>query len=120
MMNKELVNYVMEKSKELIAAPSCCAEAKAAANSWMEAVGTEREAEETKKYIAELEEDVVGIDDLISLLESDMGTKIFGAERTAAMIQHSKERKAAGAVYCDCPACAAGAAILEKKDELLQ
>ncbi|MCC8125985.1 MAG: molecular chaperone Hsp90 [Clostridiales bacterium] len=118
-MTRELANYVMEKSKELIVAPSCSAEAKAAANSWIEAAGTEKEAEETKKYLAELEEDVMSIDDLIGLLESDMGTKIFGAERAAAMIQHSKERKAAGAAYCDCPACAAGAAILEKKEELL-
>ena len=33
---------------------------------------------------------------------------------------HGKEIKAAGAKYCDCPACMAVAAILEKKGEMLQ
>ena len=32
---------------------------------------------------------------------------------------HGKEIKAAGAVYCDCPACAAVEKILAKKDEML-
>ncbi len=32
---------------------------------------------------------------------------------------HAKELKDAGASYCDCPACAAVAQILEKKDAIL-
>ena len=35
------------------------------------------------------------------------------------LAEHGKEIKAAGAKYCDCPACAAVEAILSKKDELL-
>lgn len=68
-MNKDILDYVSEKTKELISAPSCSGEAKAAAQAWLNAVGTE---------------------------------------------------KAAGAKYCDCPACSAGAAILEKKDSILK
>ena len=51
-MSRETVEYVVEKSRELMAAPSCSKEAKEAAQAWLDAVGTEREAEETKKYIA--------------------------------------------------------------------
>lgn len=57
-MNKEVLDFVVEKSKELIAAHTCSAEA--------------------------------------------------------------REIKAAGAKYCDCPACAAVEAILQRKVELLK
>jgi len=33
---------------------------------------------------------------------------------------HARDLQAAGKLYCDCPACAAVEAILEKKDELLK
>ena len=46
-MEKELLNYVSEKSHELMNSASCCAEAKAAAKAWLEAAGTDREAEAT-------------------------------------------------------------------------
>ena len=47
-MEKNVLDYVVEKTKELIAAPSCSQEAKEAAQAWLDAVGTEKEAEETK------------------------------------------------------------------------
>ena len=47
-MTENVKTYVTEKTKELIAATSCSAEAKEAANAWLEAVGTEKEAEVTK------------------------------------------------------------------------
>ena len=53
-MKKEVLDYVIEKTHELMNAASCSSEAKAAAQSWLDAVGTEREADETKEYIAEL------------------------------------------------------------------
>ena len=43
-MTENVKTYVTEKTKELIAATSCSAEAKEAANAWLEAVGTEKEA----------------------------------------------------------------------------
>ena len=46
-------------------------------------------------------------------------TEVFGAESAKDVAAHAREIKAAGAVYCDCPACAAAEAILEKKDMLL-
>lgn len=119
-MSKETLEFIQEKAKELIAAPSCSAEAKEAAQAWLAAVGTDKQAEETKKFIAEMEEDIIPIDGLIAFAESDAGAKVFGgAEKAKGVAEHGKEIKAAGAKYCDCPACAAVEAILSKKDELL-
>lgn len=119
-MTKEVQDYVAQKSRDLMAAPSCCAEAKAAAQAWLDALGTENEAAETEKYIAELEADIVSVDGLIALAESETGAKIFGEEGARGVAAHGREIKAAGAKYCDCPACAAVAAILEKKEEILK
>ena len=118
-MDKNGLDFVVEKSKELMSASTCSSEAKAAAQAWLDAVGTDREAEETKKYVEELEADIMPIDGLITFAESDMGAKIFGAEMAKNVAAHGKDIKAAGAKYCDCPACAAVEAILDKKDILL-
>lgn len=118
-MTKEVLDYTVEKTKELMNAYSCCQDAKDAAQSWLDAIGTDREAEETKKYIAELEEDIMPIDALIAFAGSEHGVQVFGAEMAKKMEAHGKEIKAAGGKYCDCPACSAVAAILEKKEQIL-
>ena len=118
-MDKKVLDFVVEQTQALMAAPSCSKEAKAAAQAWLDAVGTDKEAEETKKYIAELEGDIMPIDMLIQFAESDGGVKVFGEDTAKAVAAHAKEIKAKGAVYCDCPACTAAAAILAKKDSLL-
>ena len=118
-MKQETLNFVKEQTAALIAAPSCSAEAKAAAEKWLTAVGTADEAEATKAYVAELEADIMPIDGLIAFAGSDAGVGVFGAELAKNILAHAEEIKAAGAEYCDCPACAACKAILEKKAELL-
>lgn len=118
-MKQEILAYVKEKTAALIAAPSCSAEAKAAAEKWLAAVGTAEEKEATKAYIAELEADIMPIDGLIGFAGSEAGVGVFGAEMAQNILAHAKEIKAAGAEYCDCPACAAVKAILDKKAELL-
>ncbi len=117
-MKKEVLDFVTEKTKELIAAPTCSQEAKEAAQAWLDAVGTEKEQEETKKYIAELEDDIVTVDGLIAFAESEAGKGVFG-EKAPEVAAHGREIKAAGAKYCDCPACQAVEAILSKKAEML-
>lgn len=112
--------YVIEKTKELLEAASCCAEAKAAAQKWLDAVGTEEEANAAKAYVEELEADIVPIDGLIAFAKSEAGANVFGAEKAGQIAVHAEEIKAAGAKYCDCPACAAVEAILEKKEVLLK
>ena len=118
-MKQETLNFVNEQTAALIAAPSCSAEAKAAAEKWLAAVGTADEAEATKAYVAELEADIMPIDGLIAFAGSDAGVGVFGAELAKNILAHAEEIKAAGAEYCDCPACAACKAILDKKAELL-
>lgn len=118
-MNKEVLDYVVEKTHELINASSCSNEAKTAAQSWLDSVGTQEEAAETKKFMDELKADVVPIDMLIGFAESDDGIRIFGADTAKNIAGHAKKIKSAGAIYCDCPACSAATAILEKKDVIL-
>ena len=117
-MEQNVKEYIAQKVKELIEAPSCCAEAKAAGTAWLEALGTDKEAEATKDLIAELEQDIIPIDGLIAFAGSDAGVQVFGEEKAKAIEAHAKEIKEEGAIYCDCPACAAVASILEKKEEL--
>ena len=113
-MEKQILNEVIEETKKLIAAPSCSKEAKDAANAWLDAVGTDNEEAETKKYIAELEEDIMPIDGLIGFAGSEAGAAVFGAEKAKEVEAHAKEVKAAGGKYCDCPACTACEVILSK------
>ena len=119
-MGKEVLSFIVEKTHELMNAASCSKEAKASAQTWLDAVGTENEAAATKTYIAELEADIMPVDGLIGLTESDMCAQVFGADKAKDVAAHAKELKAAGAKYCDCPACAAAEAILEKKDDILK
>ena len=119
-MDKKVLDYVVEKTNELISAPSCSSETKASADEWLASVGTDQEAEAVKKYIAALEGDIMPIDMLISFAESEAGAKVFGgAEAAAGVAGHAKKIKADGALYCDCPACAAVEYILERKEEIL-
>lgn len=118
-MKKNVLDFTVEKTKELINAPTCSSETKEAAQAWLDAIGTDKETAETKKYIQELEADIMPIDNLIQFAESENGPKVFG-DNAPNVAAHAKEIKAAGAKYCDCPACAAVEAILEKKDSILE
>ena len=107
------LNTAMEKIRELMNASSCSQEAKTAAQAWLDAVGTEKEAEETKKYIAELEADILSVDDVIAFTGSEQAVQVFGADTAKKFHAHAKDLKAAGEKYCDCPACTVGRAVLD-------
>ncbi|BCI59818.1 molecular chaperone Hsp90 [[Clostridium] leptum] len=119
-MDKAVLNEIVEKTHELIKSPTCSSETKEAAQRWLDAVGTDAEKEETQKYVDELEADIMPIDNLINFAQSEQGAQYFGADAAANIAAHAKEIKAAGARYCDCPACSIVATILEKKSELLK
>ena len=112
-------DFIVEKVKEVLAAPSCCPELKAAAQTYLDVLDTPDEKEAGKLLVAELEEDVQSIDDTLEFFSSDAGKALFGAEAAAAMVETGKKIKAAGGKICFCPACTAGQAILDKKDILL-
>lgn len=118
-MDKLLQEEITKQANALMAAPSCCAEAKAAAEKWLRAVDTPDEKAATENLIKEAELDITSIDGLIGFAESPAGAQVFGAEGAEKMAAHAREIKAQGAKYCDCAACTACAAILNKKDQLL-
>lgn len=63
--------------------------------------------------------DLIPIDGLIAFAGSEHAVQVFGADGAKRMSEHAQTIKAAGDAYCDCPACSAAAAILEKKKEML-
>ena len=96
-----MAKTIRELTADLLAAPSACKEVKEAAQNYLDAAGKEGEAAAAKAYVAELEADIMPIDGLISFAGSDMGAKVFGADGAKNILAHAKERKAAGAKYCD-------------------
>lgn len=118
-MNQNAREYFTEKVNDLISAPSCCPEAKQAGQDWLDAVGTEKEAEASKMLLEEVKVDIMPIDNLIGFAGSDAGKGYFGEEVAANILAHAQEVKEAGGEFCDCPACAACAAILDRQDELI-
>ena len=116
-MKKDLEKFVVEKTHDLLKAPSACPEVKAAANAWLKAVGTKDEAAETRKYLKEVEEDILPIDGLIGFAGSPEGIKLFGAEAAKKTLAAAKEHKAKGGKYCICPACTAGGWLLDHASE---
>ena len=115
-MNKQTI---IEKLKAMAAAPSCCAELKQATQAYFDAVGTADEKSAAQNLIAELEEDITTVDDLVPFAHSELAVQIFGADGQKKFAAHADELKASGAKYCDCGACAPGVEILANKDVLL-
>lgn len=106
------MSEITQKVQEMISAPSCCAELREAGQAYLDAVGTEKEAAAKEALLAEVEEDIVPIDGLIAFAGSEMAAQVFG-DKAGAFLQHAKDLKADGAVYCDCPACAGALAVRE-------
>lgn len=118
-MDQKVLDYVVEKTHELMNAPSCSKEAKQVAQNWLDAIGTDNQLAETKKYVAELEADIMPIDGLIAFANSEMGIKVFGEEMAKNVLAHAQDIKVKGEKYCDCLACKAVADILAKKEQML-
>jgi len=112
-MDNETRTYIEARVNELIAAPSCCAEARAAGRAWLDAKGTDGEGKATEALIAELKEDITPIDGLIAFAGSPAGQGVFG-DAAETVLANARARKQAGELYCDCAACAACEAILRK------
>jgi len=125
-----MAKTIKELTQDLLQAPSACKEVKEAAQNYLDAAGTEKEAEAATAYVKELEADIMPIDGLISFASSDMGAQVFGADGAKKILAHAEEIKASGAKSTDpqspesaehlCPACAACEALLNKKAEILK
>ena len=99
-------NEFIETVKTMIAAPSCCQELKDAGQKWLDAVGTAGEAAAWDALLKEAREDICTMEHALAFFESEMGTKIFGAEKAKALAAHARDVIAKGGKWCDCPACA--------------
>lgn len=76
---------IVEKVKALIAAPSCYAGLKKIAEEYIAALGSDREKEAGRKLVAELEADVLSIDDVLAFFESDAGKKNIWREAGSSL-----------------------------------
>ena len=110
---------LIEKAREMIAAPSCCAELKAAGQAWIYEVGKDGEKVAAKNLIAEIKEDVQTVEGLEAFVNSGHAVEIFGEEGVKNFKKHVEDLKASGAKYCDCGACTPALSILENKDIIL-
>ena len=114
MMEQGTRDYIVAKTKEMMAVDYCCAEARAAGEAFLKVAGTAEEDVQIKAYVAELKEDVLSLDDLIAFAKSDRAVAYCGEEDAKQMLAHAEESKAAGAKFCDCEACSAALAIIDK------
>ena len=55
----------------------------------------------------------------MAFFESDAAKEMFGEDQAKAMADAQKADLDNGGKYCICPACQAGGALLEMKDEIL-
>lgn len=91
---------------------------KEAGEKYLAAVGTDDQKKAAEMLVAELEEDVLTLDQNIEFFASPAAAEKFGKEAEEGYLAHFKEAKAAGEKWCDCPACTAGKAVLDHKEEL--
>lgn len=108
---------INELVKNVAGASSCCAELKAAAEAYLNA-DAEAKKDAAAALVKELEEDVMTVDEVIAFFMSDAAAEHFGKETAGQILAGMKEHKANGGKFCNCPACAAGAAVLENKELL--
>lgn len=99
MQKDELLKVVTE----MIAAPSCCPELKAAGKKYLEAAGTPGEKAAGAALLAEVKDDLSTVEHLIEFCDSPLGARILGADRAKAMGAHGREIKAAGASGATAP-----------------
>lgn len=110
---------LIEEIKKLSAARTCCPELKRAVQSYLIALGKHNEKIAAQNLIAEIEKDLVTIDELLAFARSAHAIQILGKDAARKLLAHANELKANGAKYCDCPACTHAAKILQHKEILL-
>ena len=115
---KAVRDHLARLTRELIAAPQCNANLKAAAQNWLDTMEDgAASAEATKEYVHQLEMGILGVDEGIAFAGSDAAKAIFG-DKQPQFLAHMQELKAQGAAHCDCDACTRAAQILAKKEFL--
>ena len=110
---------LIKKVSAMAPARTCCPELKRAVQKYFIALGKPGEETAAKNLIAEIEADIMPIDELATFARSARAIQILGKEGARKLLAHVAELQAKGAKYCDCPACTQAAEILEHKEILL-
>ena len=103
----------------LLDAPTSNETVKEFAQSWLDAEGTEKQADLTKQLVSIAEQNIALIDETIGFAGSELAVQILGKEGAANLLQHTKDIKAQGAEFCDCPGCVAAKNIIDLKAEIM-
>lgn len=116
-MDKETFDYVAERADVLSTAESSKQETKDAALAWKNAVAADNSdaavEAATNTLLDYLEGRPRTIDGLIEFYQGP-AKELFGEEAAAQGLAKQKERKEAGAKFCNCPSCTAASEILAK------
>ena len=107
------------KIKKMGTARTCCPELKRAVQNYLIALGKPGEKDAAKNLIAEIEEDIMPIEELTAFAKSARAIQILGKEGAKKLLAHVEKLNDDGAKYCDCPACIHAAEILQYKEILL-
>ena len=116
-MDKETFDYVAQRASVLEAAGSATQVTKDAAAAWKAAVAADSSdaavEAATTTLLNTLEGRPTSIDGVIAFAEGP-AKQLMGEEAAAAMLAAQQQRKAEGAKWCNCEACAAATEILAK------
>ena len=116
-MDKETFGYVAERADVLETSYASTQVTKDAATAWKKAVAADNSdtavEEATKQLLDILEGRPTTIDGVIAFAKG-AAVEMMGAEAAAKMLEEQEQRKAAGAKYCNCPACTAASELLAK------
>ena len=116
-MEKELFDYVSERVDILAVADTSTQVTKDAATAWKDAVSADSSDaavdEATTKLLDVLEGRPTTIDGVIAFLQGP-AIELFGEDAAAQGLAEQEKRKAEGAKWCNCEACAAASEILAK------
>ena len=116
-MDKETFDYVAQRASVLETAGSATQVTKDAAAAWKAAVAADSSDAAVKTATTTLLDTLEGrptsIDGVIAFAEGP-AKQLMGEEAAAAMLATQQQRKAEGAKWCNCEACAAATEILAK------
>ena len=104
---------IIETIKALHDSPSCCPELKHATKSYLEALALEQAA--AKTLVAEVNENITLVDELVAFAHSPQAVEKFGVEGAKLFTDNADALKARGEKYCNCSACVAALKILDNK-----
>ena len=116
-MEKELFDYVAQRTGVLSTADTSTQVTKDAALAWKAAVAADSSdaavKDATNKLLDILEGRPTTIDGVIAFAEGP-AKEMFGEESAAQMLAEQIKRKEQGAKYCNCEACTAASELLAK------